>query len=442
MQENKVLIFDNNDFLSDIYKENLRVYVNCSCEVVRDLKEAYLEIQKQKDIGCIIVKKNIGKTAAGKSILKFLDKQNQKTPVIVFDGESLRKEYENVVALKNLTDVRALVRIVAKIFNISAKDMLDLEVEEFFVFPAKLFFPKIKYEMTIFRKDGANHKEIKKNESFAVDELNAIKKSDDPNLYVHSLDRLKFVNMTSEIMISTLNKKNLSTEDRIIFTQISFDVVSDLVSKIGIDAHTAELAQASINSMQKLSRQIPSLDKLLEDLVNNEASYRYKRCLLVTIVGTRIIEVLKWGNQDQVNKLAFVAFFHDITLADDKLARIHSMGQLHTARLDEENVSIVLNHAVDAARLVSQYPKFPLGVDTIIKQHHGSKNGVGFDKISLNISPLSIIFIIAEEWSNLAIDSQEKGIKLSKDKVVAHLRKKYNLPRFKEYMVGLDKLQI
>lgn len=165
---------------------------------------------------------------------------------------------------------------------------------------------------------------------------------------------------------------------------------------------------------------------------------------MICLVGTRIIEILKWGNQDQIDKLSFVAFFHDITLETDELAKIHSMGQLKAASrtLSKDDVNKVKSHALDAAKLVSMSPKFPLGAETIIKQHHGAKSGVGFDKISLSISPLSIIFMMAEEWVTFAIDSHEKGIKLSKNKVIQHLAKKYNLPRFKEYFYALNHLNI
>lgn len=263
-------------------------------------------------------------------------------------------------------------------------------------------------------------------------------------LYVDALDRLRFVNETSEILTKSLEKDDLTVGERVAMTQVAFDIVSDLASKVGIDQHTYELAHASIGSMQKIVKNIPDLDSMLSELMKNESGYRYKHSLMICLVGTRIIEILKWGNQDQINKLSFVAFFHDITLGSDAHAKIHSMGQLKAAaqNLSEDQVFKIKSHALDAAKLVSMYPKFPMGADTIIKQHHGSKSGVGFDKISLNISPLSIIFIMAEEWVTFTLESHEKGIKLSKDKVIQHLSKKYNLPRFKEYFYALNQLNI
>ena len=62
----KVLIFDNNEFLSDLYQQNLRVYANCDCITVRDLRDAYLQIQKDETIELLVVKEFIGDTSAAK----------------------------------------------------------------------------------------------------------------------------------------------------------------------------------------------------------------------------------------------------------------------------------------------------------------------------------------------------------------------------------------
>jgi hypothetical protein len=442
----KVLIFDNNEFLADLYQQNLRVYANCDCTVASDLKDAYLQLQKDTTIQSLIVKEFIGDTAAAKLMINFMKKNGIDIPVIVFQGEKLAEQYENVTSIGKNTDVRSLVRTIAKQFKVTAKQMTQVQVSEYFPFPLKLFFPGIKYDFKIYlEKEPGKYGVFKKPEQeLSRQEMQQMRQMGITRLYVDALDRLRFVNETSEILTKSLEKDDLSVPERVAMTQVAFDIVSDLASKVGIDQHTYELAQASITSMQKIVKNIPDLDSMIEELLKNEAGYRYKHSLMICLVGTRIIEILKWGNQDQINKLSFVAFFHDITLGSDAHAKIHSMGQLKAAaqNLSEDQVFKIKSHALDAAKLVSMYPKFPMGADTIIKQHHGSKSGVGFDKISLNISPLSIIFIMAEEWVTFTLDSHEKGIQLSKDKVIQHLSKKYNLSRFKEYFYALNQLNI
>jgi len=48
---------------------------------------------------------------------------------------------------------------------------------------------------------------------------------------------------------------------------------------------------------------------------------------------------------------------------------------------------------------VEKFPKIPSGVSTVIKEHHGSKGGIGFmDELSTSISPLSQMFIVVEDF--------------------------------------------
>lgn len=89
----KVLIFDNNEFLADLYQQNLRVYANCDCIVASDLKDAYLQIQKDQTIQALVVKEYIGDTAAAKLMINFIKKNAKELPVIVFQGEKLAEQY-------------------------------------------------------------------------------------------------------------------------------------------------------------------------------------------------------------------------------------------------------------------------------------------------------------------------------------------------------------
>ena len=70
-----------------------------------------------------------------------------------------------------------------------------------------------------------------------------------------------------------------------------------------------------------------------------------------------------------------------------------------------------MNHALDAAQMVINYPSIPLGAEVLIKQHHGSTTGRGFvDRVSPSISPLAAVFITAEEFVKEILDRQGKKI--------------------------------
>jgi hypothetical protein len=94
-------------------------------------------------------------------------------------------------------------------------------------------------------------------------------------------------------------------------------------------------------------------------------------------------------------------------LENDKQAQIKSKDELRRAEFDTREKNLVEKHAQLAAELVHKYPHAPMGADQIIRQHHGVLNGAGFsDHFGANLSPMAIVFIIAEEFTRIIIQSE------------------------------------
>jgi uncharacterized spore protein YtfJ len=149
---------------------------------------------------------------------------------------------------------------------------------------------------------------------------------------------------------------------------------------------------------------------------------------------------LDWGTPEQEEKLAFISYFHDIVLPNDKLARIHSKEEMRAANLSPQEKALVEKHAQMAGEIVHRFPKLPMGVDAIIKQHHGQLNGIGFsDHYGANISPVAIVFILSEEVTRLMIDNENEFNLFSAVKV---LRRKFHTTRFKKIIDAIEKIPI
>lgn len=155
--------------------------------------------------------------------------------------------------MRSNTDIRSLVRFVAKQFNVTAKQMTQLQVSDYFPFPIKLLVPGVKYSIKIYLDRSPGKYDVFKNpdQEITKKEMQEVRKLGITRLYVEALDRLRFVNESSEMLVKALDRDDLDVSERMGMTQVAFDIVSDLASKVGIDQHTYELAQASIASMKK-----------------------------------------------------------------------------------------------------------------------------------------------------------------------------------------------
>ena len=177
-------------------------------------------------------------------MINFLEKHGRVLPVVVFQGEKLAEHYKNVTSIKSNTDIRSLVRFVAKQFNVTAKEMTQLQVSDYFPFPIKLLVPGVKYSIKIYLDRSPGKYDVFKNPDQEITKRNARgKEIRNYRLYVEALDRLRFVNESSEMLVKALDRDDLDVSERMGMTQVAFDIVSDLASKVGIDQHTYELAQ-------------------------------------------------------------------------------------------------------------------------------------------------------------------------------------------------------
>ena len=83
-----------------------------------------------------------------------------------------------------------------------------------------------------------------------------------------------------------------------------------------------------------------------------------------------------------------------------------------------------------AGTLISKYPKAPISSDVIIKQHHGVPHGVGFaETYAANLSPMAIVFILAEDFCD---DMIRLGKDFNQAAKIQQMKERYSTQRFQK----------
>lgn len=436
----KILLIENNEFLGEILETNLQVYLNAKIERRKTLREASVYISKSTP-SLIITKDEVNDIFLPQTLYKTLENKGEKVPMIVM-GE-ISSKIPGTVCIGDPTDIKGIISTAAKILKITAEHMSKLAVSAYYPVHLKLFNPGFVSTCDLFISiAGKYEKVVDKGEKISKEFLNDMETSSVFDFYVDSLSRLEIVNGLTSFLFNKLADDNLTLEERVEVTSKSYELIQDTINKVGVDPHTAALAEASLASLDKIVAKVPDLKSILDSLKGQDTSFRYMHSVLCTYIGFKIITQTRWGNKEQQDKFAFVSLFHDITLTKDEYAKVANQEDLDALNLTPEEALKIENHALNAAKLVSKYRKLPFGVDTIIKQHHGTRDGKGFNNISGNISPLAVMFIFAEEWATLALTSMEKNIELDKGKIIEYLKSKYNVPKFRQFLPLLEKLNI
>jgi len=434
-----IILLEHREEYKAIYGMNLTLYLGAEVLVANTIKVA-MELVKNSDPVLLFVNNDAYSQDMGADLWQLFDSKRIKVPLFILG--SAKVPLDEVTVFDSNIQLRDVLSSMARQMKITANMMAEVEHPEFFPLPTKFVIPGWQTTINIY---------ISKNEQFEVffqpddvitgDELDQLDRDLNFQLYVKSDERLKFVNSLTGQISAKLNDPNLSNEDRINLTATGYQMVMEQARKIGIGQGTMELADSCIQSISTIVDDNPQINDLLNFLLTDSTSLRYKHSLLINYIGCHIIKKTNWGSREMQETFSFISFFQNIALSKDEHVLITTNEELENSGLPEEEKKLIENHALIAAKLVSSIDKIPFGqAATVIKQHHGSNKGIGLSSLSLSINPLSIVFLFAEEWANLVLKFSNENKRPTKKEIIRMLHKKYNKPGFNKILPILHTL--
>jgi len=392
-----------------------------------------LESPEGKNIRLIIVRAVIEREESAKNIIEYCQKKNLNIPIIeIGPGKAIPGAFAHV---PNSLQLKILIQSAAKALNITARDMSAKVVPDHFPIPIQYFKTIRRSICPVFSQDIDDPKKynlrIKKNEEFDEALINTMIQEGMTHLYVNKLDRLEFVNNVTSELMSMLEGGDMSVDEEISAADKSMELLTKKLMTIGVSEETVGLAKKNMEAIRKNVRTNPKLAKLLDRLLNNKSSYLFKHTQILSYVGLHIVSNIDWGNPEQEEKILFIAFFHDIALETDEQAKIKSSLELKKSPMDPLQKQLVERHAQIAAEFVAKYPHAPMGADQIVRQHHGTLNGLGFSEhFGNNVSPMSIVFIVAEEFTRIIL-KRETG-PFDRAEMLRELKEEFPTSRFQK----------
>ena len=436
------LLVENNPKIESFYKLNLSTWLGLETVIQGKAEPAmqYLEAHGEQ-VQLIIVRYKIQKELTAEILINFLKEKGMNIPFIVIGPG----EVPDVPCVANSLDLKLMIKMAASSLNITAKEMSSKVVPEYFPIPIHYFQSIQRSVCPVYFKDageGENyHLKIDKLIDFDSD-FNASLVQEGVNyLYVDKMDRLDFVNNVTSELMSALEADEVSEDEMITAVDKSVELLSKKLLTIGIKQETIALAKKNIAIITANAKRSTKLSKLLDRLLSNKTSYLYKHTQILTYVGLHIIHNIDWGNADQEEKICFISFFHDIALETDEQCKISSNSELKQSKLTDEKRALVEKHAQLAAEYVAKFPHAPMGSDQIIRQHHGQLHGLGFsDHYGANISPMAMVFIVAEEFTRLIIE--QDSLVLDREAMLEQMKTTFTTNRFQKIVQKLETITL
>lgn len=446
---NKILIFHSNkEFLSTV-SQFIKNTCNIDCDIYDNIVEC-LRVASAFEYSMIMsqdkIVDNEGRSLeVAKDLLNIAVEANAKTPFVVFGHLDI--SFGNITCVRPDIDLQEITKLIIKNLNISKEDLEFIKMPDFVGIPIKNFYqlnnPCSDIYIRIKKQEGDQF--VKRINAGEQMDKEVVKKYQNMNLEEFFVKKENYQTLMNQILGQSIARVVLAHKTGEHIQEVnadSFEISQNLLDQMGITAATVKMARVAIKSMMKTLSTNNKISSLLKDLMQNESSYAFKRCYMISLFGNQLLPEMGWGRGEQLSqnleKITFVAFFHDAFLRDEKLIRIMSNSELEHAELSGSDRTLVLEHANRASTLALSIPQCPTGIDVIIRQHHGAHNGIGFpEQYTSSVSPLAILFIVLEAFCTEILEALYAKKKLSLDEIFASLEGKFTLPSYRKIVEGL-----
>ena len=428
-QENRVILVESNGHHRKVLNFNLSVYVGVEviCKNNADAVTGFLK--KSPDIKLIVSEEVVGKERTILKIYYYVVSNKLDIPIIL---SGYCQKLASKIEMYEKADWQKIIRECARILGVTAKSMAQKEFDKYYPIPANTLLAMKIAPVDIFFSEGPGKTKILFPMGEEIDQKSIRKQLLDHQscLFVLSKARLRFANSFSDQIFDFIGNPDISVEERIKATGMAFEKIHEVVGRAGMSGQAIQMAKKTVESIVTIAASSYGLSDLIDILYDSEEPYLYRHSLLVAVVSHRLIGAMSWGNEEQKVKITFAALFHDVAIPDKGHCQIHSQEELDDCDISEEEKMDILNHAFKAAKLIEDVPDIPFGVDTIIIQHHGSLNGVGFKGKEQDgrLSRLATVFLVVEEYVDSLVNA-EKG-SFDHNRIVEKLKSVYSQGNF------------
>ncbi|AUN97346.1 hypothetical protein C0V70_04310 [Bacteriovorax stolpii] len=444
----QILLIENDESLRSILKLNL--IKNLGCEVVEkdSSEDAISLLDILPNIDLVICRDQIDNTQAAYEIAQYLKNSKSEIPLLII-GKKIGP-YENSQAISTDHSWENVIQSAGKIIGMEVNFHTSRVTSDYIPVGIHYFLninsTSMGCDVYIRVRNGENYQYIKRlhsTDQFERGDIEKYKEAGLKEFFIRKEHYPHFVNYVTDQLLLKLDSSSLSQPERICLSAESYEITLERIHTLGIDVYTIAIFEESVKAMESSLKEDNALLDFLHSLRANKHSYAYAHTYLSSLILHKLVDSFEWETPQIKEKLTYIAYFHDISLRDSELMKIHSNAELEDSSLSRSDKNLVLNHALQSAEIIERFPKIPPGVGTILKEHHGSKNGIGFpESLSIAIAPLSMMFIVVEDFVDSFLKIKETPTRDDFESIFAQLQNKYTKVTYSQTLSALKKMTL
>jgi len=257
------------------------------------------------------------------------------------------------------------------------------------------------------------------------------------DLFVEINNLELFMTCVSNNLVAELTKPDQNADQLIEAQSKAYDYIINFSEALNFDKNVVEVVDTFVETQISILKTQTSLAKLIQAVVSKKHSLSFQGLYLTCLMIHHICRQLKVFSEQRMTKFTFVALFCDLGLESKDLYLIKSNAELLplAAVLPPADLDKLKNHARKNADFLAQYPELPIEVLSIIRQHHGNPEGVGFiDEHNPMINEDTLLFMTANTFIKYFLHPQYK---FDKKEILRIIGERFPHERMKPYLEAL-----
>ncbi len=441
----QAILIESNQVMHELLAINLKNYVGLEIIPRKDASEAIGLLDILPDIELIVTRFKIGMEETTLKIIEYIEKNQLEIGLIII-GEPNLDLSEKAVVIKDDKDWEEVIKSAARILGITTGVLPNTVLPDYIPIPTNYFLPLTKSccDVYIRIKKGPEDfqfiKRIHANDNFTREEIQKYVDQGLKSFYIPKKYRDYFTNFVTNQLVYQLKQQVYENEVNYELLSESYEVAINEIMEMGFTSSTIELTETLIETMFKTFEKSKGVSSFIAEIINAKSNYMYQHCHLTSVVSNQILNSLDLDVRNKYEKLTYAAFFHDMSLSkNDNLAKVRNNKEIKRVTNKQSEIDQIHEHALKSAEIIRSHPDAPVGVDQIIREHHGSLDGRGFNSDeSSKLNPLSRVLIIAEDFvSRLLKYAHDK--KSGARPLLKELNEDYAEPEMKKVIQALEK---
>lgn len=227
-----------------------------------------------------------------------------------------------------------------------------------------------------------------------------------------------------------------SIQESIGLNSTIFDFLQENIIRENFKDNIIELGHESIKNVTESIKSDHRLREFYNLMTSTHSTFHFQKTYLTVLVIHNLLHSFSWVKNEHRTKMTYAAFFNDITLTSEESLKIRSQSELLNMTVSREEKNKIQRHCLEAIEKLDFFTGLPEGVVTIIREHHGDKNGILLkEDPDPDLAPLSLLYIVAEDFAFQFMQQAGRPVVLN---IINELKKKYTSDSIKKIIRLLE----